>query len=84
MVRVYKTPNFEVWVIRDHTRICTKGTYRKHDIGRKKRSYRNTCINKKTGKWVTLSFWIWKGEPEYMKRKLRKVAKDMIRRAKRG
>jgi len=79
MPRVDYTANFERRRIRDPNLFAE---FKSKDIGRKGFSYIVLGRLKGTNKWVTQSLRIHKMESPKMKAKLRKNARDMIRRAK--
>lgn len=77
--KAHITKRYERWRIRNPDKF-KKRSFRTHDIGRKGYSKRIAGQLKKTGKWATQSLLISRNEPEYKKKKLRKNAKNMIRR----
>jgi hypothetical protein len=72
------TANFERWRVRDPS-IFLPFSFRTHDVGRQGFSKRIAGKLRSTGKWATQSILIANAEPIAMKRKLREIAKSLIR-----
>lgn len=70
---------YERWRIRSPQQFIPN-SFRTHDFGKTGYSKRIAGRLRATGKWATQSILISRAEPEFMKRQLRRQAKDMIRR----
>ena len=59
--------------------ICRSGTYRVHDIGREGHSKRLACVENKTGKWTTISWFIAREDVTIVRkgRRIKLIGKDV-------
>ena len=76
------TDRFERWRIR-HPALFIPSSFRTHDIGRIGYSKRIAGRLRSNGNWATQSILISHSEPPAMKRRLRQIAKDLVRQSRR-
>lgn len=69
MPKAYLVGNYWHIVLKDYRRVCQPGTIRTHDVGRPGSNQRMTCINKRTGKWITFSWHVHKSNVKVVRAK---------------
>ena len=70
MPKAYLVGNFWHIVLHDYKKACQSGTIRTHDVGRVGSNERIACINRKTGKWITVSWHIHKDNVKIVRAKV--------------